>query len=114
MLSMLLFTVLGFFGPSYWLTLKARRRADLVASELPDALDLLAVSVEAGMGFDGAIAKLTEHMQGPLIDEFQLALGEIRVGDGRPDPLKRVAERGAGRGMAQVVRVDGDAGRRGV
>ena len=45
MLSMLLFTVLGFFGPSYWLTLKARRRADLVASELPDALDLLAVSV---------------------------------------------------------------------
>ena len=104
MLSMLLFTVLGFFGPSYWLTLKARRRADLVASELPDALDLLAVSVEAGMGFDGAIAKLTEHMQGPLIDEFELALGEIRVGEGRPDALKRIAERVPAQEMSSFVR----------
>jgi tight adherence protein C len=104
LLSMLLFTVLGFFGPSYWLTLRARHRADLVASELPDALDLLAVSVEAGMGFDGAIAKLTEHMQGPLIDEFELALGEIRVGEGRPDALKRIAERVPAQEMSSFVR----------
>jgi tight adherence protein C len=104
LLSMLLFTVVGFFGPSYWLTLKARRRADLVASALPDALDLLAVSVEAGMGFDGAISKLTEHMDGPLIDEFELALGEIRVGEGRADALKRIAERVPAQEMASFVR----------
>jgi tight adherence protein C len=104
MLAMILFTVLGFFGPSYWLTLKARRRGDLVASDLPDALDLLAVSVEAGMGFDGAIAKLTEHMEGPLIDEFELALGEIRVGEGRSEALKRIAERVPAQEMASFVR----------
>jgi tight adherence protein C len=104
LLAMLLLGVVGFFGPSYWLTLKARRRGDVIASALPDALDLLAVSVEAGMGFDGAIAKLTEHMDGPLIDEFELALGEIRVGEGRPDALKRIAERVPAQEMASFVR----------
>jgi tight adherence protein C len=104
LLALLLFTVVGFFGPSYWLTLRARRRADLIASALPDALDLLAVSVEAGMGFDGAIAKLTEHMDGPLIDEFELALGEIRVGEGRADALKRIAERVPAQEMSSFVR----------
>src|SRR5436309_908535 len=84
MLSMLLFTVLGFFGPSYWLTLKARRRADLVASELPDALDLLAVSVEAGMGFDGEIAKLMQHMQGRRSGRGELAPAETPRSPGEP------------------------------
>ncbi len=46
--------------------MKARARKEKVRAELPDALDLLAVSVEAGLSFDGAISKLTEHMHGPL------------------------------------------------
>ena len=62
-------------------------------AELPDALDLLAVSVEAGMGFDGAIAKLTEHMDGALSEEFALTLGEMRIGESRSDALKKMAER---------------------
>ena len=62
---------------------RARRRKDAIVASLPDALDLLAVSVEAGMGFDGAIAKLTEHMEGPLTDEFSIALGEMRIGESR-------------------------------
>jgi tight adherence protein C len=104
MMALILFSVIGFFGPAYWLTLKARRRGDLVASDLPDALDLLAVSVEAGMGFDGAIAKLTEHMDGPLIEEFELALGEMRVGEGRAEALKRIAERVPAQEMSAFVR----------
>jgi tight adherence protein C len=103
-LFMIVFTVIGFFGPSYFLTLKGRRRQDAVSADLPDALDLLAVSVEAGLGFDGAIAKLTEHMEGPLIDEFQLALGEMRVGEGRPEALKRMAERVPAPEMSSFVR----------
>src|SRR5947208_15414889 len=79
----------GFFGPDYFLTLRARRRRDAVRSELPDALDLLAVSVEAGLGFDGAITKLTEHMSGALVDEFSMALGEMRIGESRPTALKK-------------------------
>jgi tight adherence protein C len=83
----------GFVAPDYYLTLKARGRRDAVRSELPDALDLLAVSVEAGLGFDGAITKLTEHMEGPLVDEFSMTLGEMRIGESRQSALKKMAER---------------------
>jgi tight adherence protein C len=83
----------GFVVPGVVVGSRARKRRDAIQAGLPDALDLLSVSVEAGLGFDGAITKLTEHMQGPLIDELSLALGEMRVGEGRPDALRRMAER---------------------
>jgi tight adherence protein C len=83
----------GFFAPVYFVTLKARGRRERIKGDLPDALDLLAVSVEAGLGFDGAIAKITEHMDGPLADEFSLTLGEMRIGESRQDALKRLSER---------------------
>jgi tight adherence protein C len=83
----------GFIIPEYVLTLKARSRRDAVRTALPDALDLLAVSVEAGLGFDGAVTKLTEHMSGPLIDEFQMALNEMRIGESRHSALKKMVER---------------------
>src|SRR5947208_2393362 len=83
----------GFFGPDFVLAAPARSRKEKVRAELPDALDLLAVSVEAGMGFDGAIAKLTEHMDGALSEEFSLTLGEMRVGESRQEALKKMADR---------------------
>ena len=67
-----------FVLPDTALTFRARSRKEAIRAELPDCLDLLAVSVEAGMGFDGAIQKLTEHMEGALVDEFHMALGEMR------------------------------------
>ena len=73
--------------------MKAKGRREKIRADLPDALDLLAVSVEAGLGFDGAIAKLTEHMEGPLAEEFGLTLGEMRIGESRADALKRMSER---------------------
>jgi tight adherence protein C len=89
-----LFVVLvGFLGPDYFVSMYARRRKERVRAALPDALDLLAVSVEAGLGLDGAIAKLTEHMEGPLADEFGLTLSEMRIGESRGEALKRMAER---------------------
>ena len=87
------FAVGGFILPSFVLSAKMKRRRELIRSELPDALDLLAVSVEAGLGFDGALVKLTEHMDGALIEEFGLTLNEIRVGEGRQEALRRMAER---------------------
>jgi tight adherence protein C len=83
----------GFIAPDYFVSLKAKGRRERVRADLPDALDLLAVSVEAGLGFDGAIAKLTEHMDGPLAEEFGLTLGEMRIGESRQDALKRMSER---------------------
>jgi len=95
---------LGFMLPETILSLRIRDRRERIRSELPDALDLLAVSVEAGLGLDGAIAKLTEHMHGALVDEFALTLGEMRVGEARSDALKRLAERVPAPELAAFVR----------
>jgi tight adherence protein C len=84
---------IGFIAPDFVVSGKARSRKDRIRAELPDALDLMAVSVEAGMGFDGALSKLTEHMHGPLSDEFALTLGEIRIGESRQSALKKLADR---------------------
>ncbi|TML02935.1 MAG: type II secretion system F family protein [Actinobacteria bacterium] len=100
----ILLAVLGFMGPSFYLNGRVRSRQAAVAAELPDALDLLSVSVEAGLGFDGAVQKLTEHMEGPLIEEFELALGEMRIGEGRQEALKKMAERSASQEMSSFVR----------
>jgi tight adherence protein C len=86
-------TAVGWIAPGYVVGGRARKRRDEVQAALPDALDLLAVSVEAGLGFDAAISKLTDHMHGPLIDEFGLALTEMRVGEARQDALKKLSAR---------------------
>ena len=88
-----IFAVGAFLLPDFLLSSSARRRKERVRADLPDALDLLAVSVEAGLGFDGAVAKLTDHLEGPLADEFELTLNEMRIGTSRQDALKRMAER---------------------
>lgn len=84
---------IGFIGPDFVVGSRARKRRDTLKAQLPDALDLLAVSVEAGLGFDGAISKLTDNMDGPLTEEFSLTLNEIRIGEGRPEALKKLAQR---------------------
>jgi tight adherence protein C len=100
----LMFAAMLFVLPDTALTFRARSRKETIRSELPDCLDLLAVSVEAGMGFDGAIQKLTEHMEGPLVDEFHMALGEMRVGESRADALRHLVERVDVNEMAAFVR----------
>jgi len=87
------FMALGWIAPGYFVGARARHRRDDVQAALPDALDLLAVSVEAGLGFDGAISKLTDHMDGPLTEEFGLTLNEIRIGESRQDALKKLSAR---------------------
>lgn len=98
------FGAFGFLGPEAVLTICIRARRERIRSELPDALDLLAVSVEAGLGLDGAITKLTEHMEGALVDEFALTLGEIRIGEARHDALKKLAARVPAPELAAFVR----------
>jgi tight adherence protein C len=95
---------LGALAPGVYLNGRVKRRQLAVSAELPDALDLLSVSVEAGLGFDGAVQKLTEHMDGPLIEEFELALGGIRIGEGRSEALKKMADRSGSQEMASFVR----------
>ena len=98
------FAGFGFFAPELFVTTKIKGRRERIRSELPDALDLLAVSVEAGLGLDGAIVKLTEHMDGALVDEFALTLIEMRIGESRQDALKKMAERVPAPELASFVR----------
>jgi tight adherence protein C len=98
------FAGLGFFAPETVLSYLIRQRRERIRAELPDALDLLAVSVEAGLGLDGAISKLTEHLDGALVDEFALTLNEMKIGESRPDALKKMAERVPAPELAAFVR----------
>jgi tight adherence protein C len=93
LLLALAFGGLGFLAPDFAVSARARSRKERIRAQLPDALDLLAVSVEAGLGFDGAVSKLNDHMTGPLAEEFALTLSEIKIGEGRQDALKKLAER---------------------
>jgi len=92
-LGAVFFGGIGFLAPDYGVTLKARNRREHVRAALPDALDLLAVSVEAGLGLDGALVKLNAYMEGPLAEEFGLTLSEMRIGESRSEALKRLAAR---------------------
>ena len=98
------FGLVGFIAPGFVVSMRGRKRREEIRTQLPDALDLLAVSVEAGLGFDGAVAKLTEHMDGALAEEFSLTLGEMRIGESRHDALKKLAERAATPEVASFCR----------
>lgn len=79
--------------PKYYLKHRIALRQKEIEKSLPDALDLLTVSIEAGLSFDGAVAKLVEKMSGVLIDEFAIALKEMRVGVSKREAFKSLVER---------------------
>jgi tight adherence protein C len=85
--------IIGFMAPDFYLSSKAGGRAGGILNALPDALDLLTISVEAGLGFDAAIVKVTEKLKGPLSDEFKRAAGEQRIGKSRQEALRGISER---------------------
>lgn len=84
---------LGYMLPEFWLGGRGRKRSFEMVLQLPDALDLLTISVEAGLGFDAALAKVVEKMEGPLVMEFRQALAEIRMGRTRREALRDVVAR---------------------
>lgn len=83
----------GAFIPLAVLNYKISSRKKHLQRDLPDVLDILTVSVEAGLGFDGALSKLAEKMKGSLVDEFTRMLQEIRVGVSRREALHAMALR---------------------
>ena len=85
--------VLGFFAPEFWLNRRIRARKKAILLAIPDTLDLLTISVRAGLGFDAALGKVVEKEVGPLADEFRRALAEIRVGKSRREALRDIVPR---------------------
>lgn len=84
---------LSFFVPDIWLRQIITNRKQSIRRKLPDALDMLTISVEAGLGFDAAIARLVKNMRNPLAVEFGRMLYETNAGTPRADALRHLAER---------------------
>jgi tight adherence protein C len=85
--------IFGYVIPSFILGKKMAERQKAVQNSLPDTIDLLTVSVEAGLGFDGALMKVVDKKTGPLANEFEKVLQEIKVGKQKKDALKDMADR---------------------
>jgi tight adherence protein C len=85
--------VLGLFAPNIVLYQKAYDRSARITRELPDALDLLVISVESGLGFDAALSQVARNTDGPLADEFFRVLQEMQLGTGRADAMRALADR---------------------
>ena len=88
--------LLGFYLPDIWLRQKTDKRKEKILNALPDALDLLVVCVESGMGLDSAIYRVAQEMRlnsPELSDELQLMNLELRAGKSRRDALKNLALR---------------------
>jgi len=85
--------VLGFMLPGMWLGSKIKNRKKSVVKALPDALDLLTISVEAGLGFDIALKRVTEKWDDELSREFKRVLMDVSLGKARKDALRDMAIR---------------------
>lgn len=88
--------LLGFMVPDFWLSRRVRRRQHRIRQAMPDALDLLVVCVEAGLGLDQAILRVAQELKiaHPILsEELQLVIMEMRVGKSRIDALHELASR---------------------
>ncbi len=85
--------VIGFVLPRTWLTSSMRKRKDAILKKLPDALDLMTICVDAGLTFDGAMAKVDEKWDDPLSKEFGRVVYELQLGKTRRQALKDMSER---------------------
>jgi tight adherence protein C len=84
---------IGFFGPSVWLKRKVRKRQDQIRKGLPDALDMLSVTAEAGLGFDQSLQRVSEYWQTPVGVEFGRVVAEMEMGVSRKAALRNMADR---------------------
>jgi tight adherence protein C len=89
----ILFTVIGFFFPQLWLRSRINSRQREIRRAMPDALDLLTICVEAGLGFDAAMAKVNEKWNNQLSLAFGRVIREIQLGKLRREALRDMAER---------------------
>ena len=85
--------MLGVYAPKSWLDRKVEERKDSIRRDLPDTLDLLAISVEAGVGFEGALGVVCDNFTSPLADEFARTLREMELGLPRREALQNLRKR---------------------
>lgn len=84
---------LGYFAPDLLLRSRAQKRRDAIQLELPNALDQMLISVQAGLGFEAAMARAAQNGRGPLADEFIRTLQDIQVGRSRKEAYLSMSDR---------------------
>lgn len=84
---------IGYYAPDLVLYQMGYERSERIQRTLPDALDLLTISVEAGLGFDAALAQVARNTEGPLADEFFRVLQEMQIGLGRAEAFRALSDR---------------------
>lgn len=87
------FAAFGYILPNVLLKNAGDKREALMINALPDAIDLLTISVEAGLGFDAAVARVAKNTTGPLAQEFSRLLQEMQLGIGRAEAMRAMGER---------------------
>jgi tight adherence protein C len=92
-LFVIIFAALGFYFPQLWLTSQIQKRQKNIRKAMPDALDLLTVCVEAGLGFDAAMSKVSEKWDNELSLAFARVIAEIQLGKLRREALRDMADR---------------------
>src|SRR3546814_20727419 len=85
--------VLGFFAPNIYLYNTAQKRNEQILKDLPDALDLLTISVEAGLGFDAALPQVARNTGGPLAGELTRVLQDMQIGRSPSQDLRGPRQR---------------------
>jgi tight adherence protein C len=83
----------GFKAPDLWLSTLVRKRQAEIVAVMPDMIDLITVSVEAGLGLDAAIQRISQRFPNALSDEFQRAIQEVRLGRTRAESLRDMSRR---------------------
>lgn len=83
----------GYVLPNILLYNAGKKRSTLIRNGLPDAMDLLTISVEAGLGFDAAVSRVSKNSEGPLGQEFARLLQEMQLGVGRTDAMRAMGDR---------------------
>jgi tight adherence protein C len=89
----LILAVIGLLAPNIALLQISQTRQQQIQKDLPDALDLLSISVEAGLGFDAALSQVARNTTGPLAEEFFRVLQEMQIGTGRTGAMRALGER---------------------
>ena len=85
--------LIGFFAPDLYLYQRTHDRSEQVQRALADAIDLMTISVESGLGFDAAVQQVARNTEGPLADEFSRVLREMQIGKGRAEALRALSDR---------------------
>lgn len=95
--------VFGYLYPGIWLDRKIKARKKEIRKALPDAIDLLTISVESGLGFDPALMRVAEKWDNALSREFARVLSELRIGKAKRDALREMGERCDDDGLSTFV-----------